>query len=178
MSKINLRKFNIKKLLLDEIIKKIGANYANFDKFTENDIITAFAIENNLKVGINPSKWLMDMYNSSYNNHINILILNKPFIYDSTNKNKSKIPIDDFYYTDKWYELRKKIFKAYGRMCMRCKKTKKVMNIDHIKPRSKYKYLELEPSNMQVLCPKCNKAKSNKHCNDYRTPEQRLVFLK
>lgn len=42
------------------------------------------------------------------------------------------------------------------------------INVDHIKPRLHHPHLALEFSNLQVLCPRCNKAKGNKHETDYR----------
>ena len=52
------------------------------------------------------------------------------------------------------------------------------MTIDHIKPRSRYPTLALSPSNMQVLCRKCNEEKDGGEM-DYRTDEQirRLALL-
>lgn len=46
------------------------------------------------------------------------------------------------------------------------------MHVDHIKPRSKYPKEELNPKNLQVLCPNCNYSKSNVVKNDYRTKKQ------
>ncbi|RYZ77711.1 MAG: hypothetical protein EOP05_00795 [Proteobacteria bacterium] len=43
------------------------------------------------------------------------------------------------------------------------------MHVDHIKPRSKYPHLELEFSNLQVLCRQCNFGKSNKYEDDFRS---------
>lgn len=51
---------------------------------------------------------------------------------------------------------------------MKCGKGKGVCHVDHIKPRSRFKELELDPNNMQILCEACNMEKSNKNEIDYR----------
>ena len=51
---------------------------------------------------------------------------------------------------------------------MLCAKTKGVMHVDHIKPRSKFPDLELEFDNLQILCKACNLGKSNKDQTDFR----------
>jgi 5-methylcytosine-specific restriction endonuclease McrA len=75
---------------------------------------------------------------------------------------------DGFYETEQWQTLRKQVLKMYGLKCMRCNAKNTELHVDHIKPRSKYKELELSIDNMQVLCKKCNLDKSNKHEIDYR----------
>ncbi|RYZ77144.1 MAG: HNH endonuclease [Proteobacteria bacterium] len=52
---------------------------------------------------------------------------------------------------------------------MLCRSAQGSMHVDHIKPRSKYPHLELEFSNIQVLCPPCNFGKSNKYEDDFRS---------
>lgn len=42
------------------------------------------------------------------------------------------------------------------------------IQVDHIKPRSKYPALELVESNLQVLCKQCNHGKSNIDQTDFR----------
>lgn len=78
----------------------------------------------------------------------------------------------DFYLSKEWLRLRKRILKKYGRICMKCGQEEGVIQIDHIKPRSKYPELELVFDNMQVLCMPCNMKKSNKNENDYRPTEE------
>ena len=43
-----------------------------------------------------------------------------------------------------------------------------VLHVDHIKPRSKYPELALDPNNLQVLCKDCNLGKSNLYNTDWR----------
>ena len=73
-----------------------------------------------------------------------------------------------FYNAEPWLTLKKKILKLYGTECMRCGIRNVEMHVDHIKPRSKYRHLELSPLNLQVLCRNHNLQKSNKDETDYR----------
>jgi 5-methylcytosine-specific restriction endonuclease McrA len=73
-----------------------------------------------------------------------------------------------FYDSTAWRELRYRVIKAQGRRCMACGSTSKTIHVDHIKPRSKHPELELEFSNLQVLCVDCNLGKSNKDHTDWR----------
>jgi hypothetical protein len=73
-----------------------------------------------------------------------------------------------FYDSREWKELRYKAIKQHGRTCMACRTTDGVMHVDHIKPRSKFPDLELELSNLQILCADCNIGKSNKDSTDWR----------
>ena len=78
---------------------------------------------------------------------------------------------ESFYDSFEWKELREEVLKKYGEKCMCCGATRKCgykMHIDHIKPRSRYPELELDFSNLQVLCEKCNIRKSNIDETDYR----------
>lgn len=70
-----------------------------------------------------------------------------------------------------WRELRRKAVKQYGRRCMKCGTTPRnptLTHVDHIKPRKLFPELALVFDNLQILCARCNKAKANKHCTDYR----------
>lgn len=78
---------------------------------------------------------------------------------------------DDFYNSQPWRELRYQVLSHYDNRCQKCGATKTdgaVIQVDHIKPRSKYPELELEFDNLQVLCRDCNMGKSNKFEDDYR----------
>ncbi len=72
-----------------------------------------------------------------------------------------------FYSSTPWIKLRNRVFEAYGYKCMNCE-SEDFLHIDHIKPRSLYKELELDFDNMQVLCRSCNSRKSNRIIVDYR----------
>jgi 5-methylcytosine-specific restriction endonuclease McrA len=79
-------------------------------------------------------------------------------------KNKPK-PFSN--YDKRWQRLRRQVFDAYGKKCMKCGNCDE-LHVDHIKPKSKFPKLAYRFSNMQVLCKTCNELKSNKHCTDYR----------
>ena len=78
---------------------------------------------------------------------------------------------NNFYDSREWLDIRYRVLVKYGRECMCCGKTKGVMNVDHIKPRSLYPELALEFDNLQVLCPDCNTGKSNKYFDDLRNKQ-------
>ena len=77
-----------------------------------------------------------------------------------------------FYYSEEWLSLRYQVLRKYSAECMCCGRSKKkhnvVIHVDHIKPRSKYQYLQLCFDNLQLLCEDCNKGKSNKDETDWR----------
>lgn len=70
----------------------------------------------------------------------------------------------------KWKALRKEVIKEQGRACLKCGATPslKDLHIDHIKPYKKYPELVLCKDNLQVLCKRCNFAKSFIDETDYR----------
>lgn len=69
----------------------------------------------------------------------------------------------EFYSTREWRELRWKVVSNSNGCCKVCGRNNKdhgvVIHVDHIKPRSKFPELELELSNMQILCADCNLGK-------------------
>lgn len=67
----------------------------------------------------------------------------------------------------RWMALRAKVFKTYGKQCMKCGSTENI-EVDHIKPRSKFPELRWDFDNLQVLCRRCNILKWNYHDTDYR----------
>ena len=77
-----------------------------------------------------------------------------------------------FYESREWKKLRYKVLRDNKRQCMLCG-NKGVLHVDHIEPRSLRPDLELDQSNLQVLCELCNLGKSNKFNDDWR-PERIL----
>jgi 5-methylcytosine-specific restriction endonuclease McrA len=78
---------------------------------------------------------------------------------------------DNFYLSDQWIRLRYRTLSKRGNVCECCGHTWKVNNplqVDHIKPRSRYPHLALAPSNLQILCRDCNMGKSNTDESDWR----------
>lgn len=84
----------------------------------------------------------------------------------------SKAERNKFYYTRAWQELRYRALKLYGKKCGCCESVEGPFHIDHIKPRSKYPELELEISNLQVLCKDCNLGKGGWDDTDWRPTER------
>lgn len=90
--------------------------------------------------------------------------------------------VNPFFESHVWQKLRYETLKKYGRKCMVCFASNVELHVDHIKPRSKYPYLALDPSNLQVLCRFCNLGKSNrdeidwreKNCSEGVKPQERL----
>lgn len=75
---------------------------------------------------------------------------------------------ESFYSNPEWLHLRYLAFRKYGKICAVCNSSSSVMHVDHIKPRSKFPELELELSNLQILCEACNLGKSNVDETDWR----------
>lgn len=68
---------------------------------------------------------------------------------------------DDFYNSTKWRKLRLEKLEEYGAVCQRCLIkygiiVSKKLEGHHVKPRSKYPELELEPENIVIICKTCN----------------------
>jgi 5-methylcytosine-specific restriction endonuclease McrA len=72
---------------------------------------------------------------------------------------------------DKYRKIRYQVFLRDGRICRLCSHTGSADNplqIDHIKPKSKFPELALDPNNMQVLCKDCNYGKNTRDETDWR----------
>ena len=77
-----------------------------------------------------------------------------------------------FYESDSWRLLRYQALKRHGAKCQLCGATKQdgaILQVDHIKPRSKYPNLALSLDNLQVLCRPCNLGKGAWDESDWRT---------
>lgn len=84
----------------------------------------------------------------------------------------------NFYNSKEWKALRYKAFIWHGRQCLCCgaKPPEVVLHVDHIIPRSIRPDLELNITNLQILCETCNLGKSNKDDTDFRvTKEEPIV---
>jgi len=78
---------------------------------------------------------------------------------------------DDFYSSKAWKTLRYQALKNNGGSCECCGARASdgvSLHVDHIKPRSRYPGLELDLSNMQILCQDCNIGKDNWDETDWR----------
>lgn len=84
---------------------------------------------------------------------------------------------ETFFRSWEWRTVRMEVLKERGRTCMCCGATsadktpdgKRVrIQVDHIKPISRYWNLRLKKSNLQVLCEECNQGKGAWDETDYR----------
>jgi hypothetical protein len=83
-----------------------------------------------------------------------------------------------FYDSPEWHKIRYEALRRSNGHCELCGASKAdgvIIQVDHIKPRSKYPELALEPSNLQVLCRPCNMGKSNTDQIDWRKPKLKVV---
>ena len=65
-----------------------------------------------------------------------------------------------------WQDLRRKLFETKPNHCAKCKSTEN-LEADHIYPVSLFPEKQLDLSNLQILCKKCNYEKSNKYIIAY-----------
>lgn len=89
-------------------------------------------------------------------------------IFRQQSRARAEVYGDSFYSSPKWIALRYETFQTQGRICACCGETRGQIHIDHIKPRSKYPELSLDPNNLQVLCEACNIGKGNRDETDWR----------
>lgn len=85
-----------------------------------------------------------------------------------------KKPTNLFYDSEAWRGLRYQVLRRDGGKCVLCGVTAAdgaTLHVDHIKPRSLFPELELEITNLQVLCADCNLGKSNTDQIDWRRME-------
>lgn len=76
-------------------------------------------------------------------------------------KKKGQTWSSKFLKTSEWKELRQKFLDQSEKVCVYCGE-KENLQVDHIKPKSKYKELALEWTNLQILCWPCNRTKAAK----------------
>lgn len=82
-----------------------------------------------------------------------------------------------FYETDAWRKVRYEALKLHGGSCQCCGRKPQEcgpLHVDHIKPRSRYPHLELELSNLQVLCKDCNFGKGAWDQTDWRPLQSQI----
>lgn len=76
-----------------------------------------------------------------------------------------------FLKSNRWAEVRYEVLKTRGVRCECCGASPRdgtTIMVDHIKPRSQYPELALDPTNLQVLCAACNRGKGNWDQTDWR----------
>ena len=74
----------------------------------------------------------------------------------------------DVRFSPEFLSVRYEAIKRSNRKCELCGSRDR-LEVDHIKPISLYPKLQLELSNLQVLCHKCNSGKSNTDQSDFRS---------
>lgn len=81
-------------------------------------------------------------------------------------------PVDAAFYDKReWLELRYRALKLHGGHCQCCGAVPgpgNPLQVDHIKPRSRFPELELDLHNLQVLCKSCNLGKGAWDQTDWR----------
>lgn len=104
-------------------------------------------------------------------------VVHQPKIVSKRKKAASQIDNLKFVQTDaflqsrEWQTLRYKVLSARGGRCECCGSSAAegaVIQVDHIKPRSKFPELALEIKNLQVLCRPCNMGKGAWDQTDWR----------
>jgi hypothetical protein len=71
-------------------------------------------------------------------------------------------------YRRRWLKLRYRVLKLHGAACQCCGRKDRPLQVDHIKPRSKFPELALSIENLQVLCCDCNFGKADIDETDWR----------
>lgn len=84
-------------------------------------------------------------------------------------RQKNLKPVEDFYSSNAWRELRYKVLRKFGFSCLACgrKPPSVILHVDHIKPRYHFPQLELSFDNLQVLCEDCNRGKGANYGDDF-----------
>lgn len=81
------------------------------------------------------------------------------------------VPERDFYQTREWQGLRFRALQKSNGCCVLCGRSHRVdgvkLHVDHIKPKSRFPALALDPNNLQVLCEDCNLGKGNRDTTDW-----------
>jgi hypothetical protein len=80
-------------------------------------------------------------------------------------------PPDPFFSSPEWRRVRYEALKGADGVCQCCgapPQRDKPLHVDHIKPRSRFPDLALDPDNLQVLCVDCNLGKGASDQTDWR----------
>lgn len=85
--------------------------------------------------------------------------------YLNTNKPCRELKRSD---QSRWLKLRYQAFKLYGTKCQLCGSLVG-LQVDHIKPKSRYPHLEFDIKNLQILCVMCNRGKGAWDKTDWRS---------
>lgn len=144
-------------------------------------VITAFILTPLLFDGYSGGSWLFGLgWGLGLPFFINFIVLDHVFAKPKKERNeKIQLRVQELaedrkreiaarkqvYSAPEWDKLRKQVIKENGRHCAQCRKLIQVdddLTVDHIRPISIYPDLAFVRENLQVLCRKCNSAKSNR----------------
>lgn len=79
-------------------------------------------------------------------------------------KDRKVVSDPSFYRSLAWRKIRFSVLHERGAKCEVCgtkAKAGTTLHVDHVKPRSKYPELALDPTNLQILCEDCNLGKAD-----------------
>jgi len=101
--------------------------------------------------------------------HLELLGLSKR---DPNKISKAELLGKGFYRSAEWLSVRYIVIRAGRGCCEACGADSSTtqLHVDHIKPKSRFPELALNPENLQLLCRECNFGKSNTDCIDWRKP--------
>lgn len=78
----------------------------------------------------------------------------------------------DFFNSNTWQRLRFEVLAEADGCCTLCGRSYRehgiALEVDHIKPRSRFPNLALDKDNLQVMCFDCNRGKGNRDTTDWR----------
>ena len=78
----------------------------------------------------------------------------------------------EFFNSNSWQRVRFEVLADCSGCCQLCGRSYRehgvMLEVDHIKPRSRFPSLALDKSNLQVMCHDCNRGKSNRDTTDWR----------
>lgn len=86
-------------------------------------------------------------------------------------KEQRRIEYQAFFESEPWLRLRYDTLRRFEGVCHCCgcrPSRGNPIQVDHIKPRSKYPKLALDPNNVQILCRQCNIGKGSHDETDWR----------
>jgi hypothetical protein len=147
-------------MLASEILRRQGRGLFCRDKVSARYIVSEFA--DGLPEGYEPTRITAEKKPQP--------VVKKKFRAPIKSVIKNILP-SDFYFSDGWRAVRYQALRASKGTCVLCGTGPlpgKPLHVDHIKPRSRYPGLELDPDNLQVLCADCNLGKSNTDSIDWR----------
>jgi hypothetical protein len=86
---------------------------------------------------------------------------------------------DAFFNSNTWKRLRFEVLAERSGCCDLCGRSYRehgvALEVDHIKPRSRFPSLAMDKDNLQILCFDCNRSKSNRDTTDWRSPQEQIT---